>query len=70
MDKQLSDLTVVELKALAYDQMAQLELCQNNLRVINQELSRRLNVGPPPNFGPPVQRPVVDPLPPGSIQPV
>jgi hypothetical protein len=70
MDKQLSDLTVVELKALAYDQMAQLELCQNNLRVINQELSRRLNTVSPPNFGPSVQRPVVDPLPPGSIQPV
>lgn len=64
MDKQLQDLTVVELKAIAYDQMAQMELLQNNLRVINQELSRRLNVGPPaPNL-------TVDPLPPGSIQPV
>lgn len=74
MDKQLSDLTVVELKALAYDQMAQLELAQNNLRVINQELSRRMNtgmqVGPPPNFGPSSQRPVLEPLPPGSIQSV
>lgn len=66
MDKQLSDFTVVELKALAYDQMAQLELCQNNLRVINQELSRRLNPTPPPN----TQQPVVEPFPPGSIQPV
>lgn len=71
MDKQLSDFTVVELKALAYDQMAQLELAQNNLRVINQELSRRLNPGSVGSLvGPPIQRPVVEPLPPGSIQPV
>jgi outer membrane protein TolC len=73
MDKTLTDLTVVELKALAYDQMAQLELAQNNLRIINQELNRRINSvpqsGPPPNFLPP-QRPVIEPLPPGSIQSV
>lgn len=64
MDKQLQDLTVVELKAIAYDQMAQMELLQNNLRVINQELARRLNTSPPqPNMP-------INPLPPGSIQPV
>lgn len=73
MDKTLTDLTVVELKALAYDQMAQLELSQNNLRVINQELNRRANSNPqlPPNFLPQQQpRPVIEPIPPGSIQPV
>lgn len=69
MERQLSDLTVVELKALAYDQMAQLEMAQNNLRVLNQELSRRLNPSAPAG-PPPVQRPVVEPLPAGSIQAV
>ena len=69
MERQLSDLTVVELKALAYDQMAQLDMIQNNLRVINQELSRRLNTGVQ-GGPPPVQRPAVEPLPAGSIQAV
>lgn len=67
MEKKLSDLTVVELKALAYDQVAQIEFCQNNLRVINQELSQRLqpqqgNI--PPDGSPPIY----EPLPQGSIQ--
>lgn len=73
MDKTLADLTVIELKALAYDQMAQLELVQNNLRFINQELNRRVSSNHPAssNLGPTQhQRPVIEPLPPGSIQPV
>ena len=62
MEKQISDFTTVELKALAYDQMAQIELAQNNLRIINQELSTRLNppVAPSPHS--------IPPLPQGSIQ--
>lgn len=36
--KKLSDL---ELKALAYDELAKIELSQNNLRVLNQELNLR-----------------------------
>lgn len=62
MEKQISDLTTIELKALAYDQMAQLELSQNNLRIINQELSKRLQSQN--------QRPVIEPLPLGSVQSV
>ena len=42
MEKKISDLTVVELKSLAYDELAKIELCQNNLRVLNQEISNRL----------------------------
>ena len=41
MEKKLTELTEVELKALAYDTIAQLQLHQNNLNVINQELSTR-----------------------------
>jgi hypothetical protein len=41
MQKQLKDFTEVELKALAYDNVAQLEQAQNNLKVINNELARR-----------------------------
>lgn len=69
MEKQLSDLTVIELKALAYDQLAQLELSQNNLKILNQELSKRLNSNPQV-FNPIIQRDVtaVEPIPPGSIQ--
>ncbi len=60
MEKQLSDFSITELKAIAYDQMALIEQCQTNLRSINQELGKRLQ--PPPNQ--------IDPLPPGSIQSV
>jgi hypothetical protein len=71
MEKQLSDLTVVELKAIAYDQMAQIELAQNNLRVVNQELSRRSNINSQNTSQISQNRnPAVDPLPPGSIQSV
>lgn len=41
MEKKLSDLTVVELKSLAYDELAKLEVAQQNLRVLNQEIAKR-----------------------------
>lgn len=43
MDKQinLSDLTLVELKAYAYDEIVKLNISNSNLRVINDELSKR-----------------------------
>jgi hypothetical protein len=42
MEKKISDLTVIELKSLAYDELAKIELCQNNLRALNQEITNRL----------------------------
>ncbi len=42
MEKKLSDLTVVELKSLAYDELAKLENAQQNLRVLNQEIAKRV----------------------------
>jgi len=40
----LADLTLVELKAISYDEIVKLNLAQNNLRVLNQELyNRQLN---------------------------
>jgi hypothetical protein len=41
MEKKLSDLTVVELKSLAYDELAKLESAQQNLRILNQEIAKR-----------------------------
>lgn len=41
MEKKLSDLTVVELKSLAYDEVAKLENAQQNLRILNQEINKR-----------------------------
>lgn len=41
----LSDLTLVELKAFAYDEVVKLNFSQNNLRIINQELSARQQQG-------------------------
>ena len=41
MEKKLSDLTVVELKSLAYDELARLEAAQSNLRILNQEIANR-----------------------------
>jgi hypothetical protein len=37
----LSQLSDVQLKALAYDELAKVEIAQSNLRVINQELANR-----------------------------
>jgi len=41
MEKKLSDLTVVELKSLAYDELAKLESAQQNLKILNQEINKR-----------------------------
>ena len=43
MEKQISDYTVIELKALVYDELAKIELAQSNVRFLNQELQRRIN---------------------------
>ena len=40
MEKKLSDLTVVELKSLAYDELAKLENAQQNLKILNQEINK------------------------------
>lgn len=37
----LSQLTEIELKAFAYDELNKLESAKNNLRIINQELLNR-----------------------------
>lgn len=42
MERKITDLTVVELKSLAYDELTKIELCQNNLRLLNQEITNRL----------------------------
>ena len=42
MEKKLSDLTVVELKSLAYDELARIDQSQSNLRVLNQEINNRV----------------------------
>lgn len=41
----LADLTLVELKAISYDEIVKLNLAQNNLRVLNQELYNRQQKG-------------------------
>jgi len=41
----LADLTLVELKAISYDEIVKLNLAQNNLRVLNQELYSRQQKG-------------------------
>lgn len=42
MERKITDLTVVELKSLAYDELSKIELFQNNLRLLNQEISNRI----------------------------
>jgi hypothetical protein len=42
MEKKITDFSVVELKSLAYDELTKIELCQNNLRLLNAEISKRL----------------------------
>jgi len=72
MEKQLSDFTVVELKAIAYDLISQLEITQNNLKIIHQELTKRLNTNQPPKTDNPTnnQQIIINSLPLGSIYPV
>lgn len=55
--QEVSTLSTVELKSLAYDQMAQIELAQNNLRVINQELGKRLQPANQPSQPAPQYQP-------------
>jgi hypothetical protein len=37
----IKTMTMVELKALAYEQLVSLEQSQNNLKIINQEIASR-----------------------------
>jgi len=39
--KTIKDFSILELKSIAYDEMVKLEQCQNNLKIINQELVSR-----------------------------
>lgn len=39
--KQITEYTDVELKAMAFEQIQQIEISQNNLKAINQELQKR-----------------------------
>lgn len=41
----LANLTLVELKAISYDEIVNLNLAQNNLRALNQELYNRQQKG-------------------------
>ena len=42
MQKTISDLTVLELKGLAYDELTRIEFAQNNIRALNQEINNRI----------------------------
>lgn len=42
MENQLSRLSVTELKAAVYDELAKAEQAQANIRILNQELRNRL----------------------------
>lgn len=41
----ISQLSINELKALAYDELLKVNVANNNLRVLNQELSKRQQQG-------------------------
>ena len=41
----LSEFSLLELKALAYDEIVKLNIAQNNLRALNQELLNRQQQG-------------------------
>ena len=64
MEKKLSDLTVVELKSLAYDARARLESAQSNLRILNQEIANRVQQS---QQGSLVNPPDVEASPAGSV---
>lgn len=44
----LDHLSLIELKAMAYDTLYQLEFLQNNLAVLNTEIQKRINTPPAP----------------------
>jgi|TARA_R110000868_G_scaffold238378_1_gene492882 hypothetical protein len=50
MNKQISEFTEVELKAIAYDELAKLQSAQSNLRAINEELAKRNQQAPQDNI--------------------
>lgn len=39
VEKKFEDLTTQELKAMAYDELAKLEVAQNNLKIINARIA-------------------------------
>ena len=39
--KPLTEMSLIELKAMAYDQIGLLERCQQNLQIINTEIAKR-----------------------------
>lgn len=44
--KTLKDLTLIELKALIYDETIKIEQARNNIQVINVEIAAKLNQRP------------------------
>ncbi len=38
-EKKIEDLTMQELKSLAYDELARLEVAQSNLRILNARIA-------------------------------
>jgi hypothetical protein len=44
MERKLTDLSIIELKATAYDTLAQIQQLQGNLTSINAELNTRFNL--------------------------
>lgn len=51
MENQLAKLSVTEIKALVYDELAKIEVSQNNVRILNQELRNRLQPQAPQQTG-------------------
>jgi len=45
-DIDITKMTVIELKALAYDELAKQQVCQQNLQIINQEIVKRQSIEP------------------------
>lgn len=43
MQTDVTKMTVEQIKALAYDQIVLLEQAQNNLKILNAEIQKRLN---------------------------
>lgn len=42
----LTQLTVEQLKVMAYDELTKLDIAQNNLKVLNQEIAKRMQETP------------------------
>lgn len=42
MEKKLEEMTVIEIKALLYDQIVLMEQYKNNINILQQELTKRL----------------------------